>query len=300
MELKPRLLITGASGLLGGNLVRHFSSRFSVVGIYHKYRPAIPGVKLIQYDLSSIDACDLDAFEGESPDYVIHCAGEANVDICEQDPNHAERQIFGMTKSVSQLAEKHGAHLIFVSTDAVSDGANEYLREDAIPEPINEYGRAKVRTEEYLLADHDLSMVVRTRFYGINFEKNSSFTEHLLRQFGQGREVTCFTDSFSTQIYVLNLADVLEECMQKRLFGVFNIVEDNKCSRFRYAKLVAKCFGFPEALVVPGSIDDMDFVAPRPPDTSLCNAKIKAVIETRILSAEDGLAVMKRDLKRWR
>ena len=173
MDFKPNLLITGVSGLLGSNLARHFAERYRVTGIYHENKPSIPGLKLIQKDLSTEGACDSGAFDGYSPDFIIHCAGEANVDVCERDPDHAERHIFGMTKSVSQFARSQNAHLIFISTDAVSDGSREYLKESDVLNPINVYGRVKVRTEQYLTSEHDSSMVVRTRFYGVNDEKKT-------------------------------------------------------------------------------------------------------------------------------
>ena len=299
MEAKPKLLITGVSGLLGGNLARYFVDRYDVVGVYHRNRPSIPGVTLLQKDLSTEGAFEADAFDGYSPSFIIHCAGEANVDVCEQDPDHAERHICRMTKSVSEFARKHGAHLISLSTDAVSDGSREYLKESDDLNPINEYGRAKLRTEQYLASEHESSMIIRTRFYGINVVKETSFTEHLLKEFAQNHQVSCFTDNFCTQIYVINLAEILGECMQIRLSGIFNIVEDQKFSRFDYARLVASVFGFSGNLIVPGSMSDVESMAPRPADTSLSNEKIKASIETEILPAVDGLAQMKRDLQRW-
>ena len=299
MESKPNLLITGVSGLLGGNLARHFVDNCRVVGIYHENKPSIPGIELSQSDLAANGARGLDALGEYSPDYVIHCAGEANVDVCEKDPDHAERHIFQMTESVSRFARKHNAYLISLSTDAVSDGSMEYLKESDELNPINVYGRVKARTEKHLASEHESAMIVRTRFYGINVVKESSFTEHLLKEFAQDHEVPCFTDNFCTQIYVMNLAEILAECMQKKLSGIFNIVENEKFSRFDYAQLVASIFGFDGNLVIPGSISDVKSVAPRPHDTSLSNEKIKASIETEILSAAEGLAQMKRDLQRW-
>jgi dTDP-4-dehydrorhamnose reductase len=291
--------VTGASGLLGGNLARHLADSYDVVGIYHAHEPSIPGTRLVQLDLSKEQGCNSDALQGYSPDFVIHCAGEANVDACERDPDHADRQIFRMTQSVAEFARKHGAYLVALSTDAVSDGSVEYLKESDALNPVNVYGEVKVRTEQFLAAEHESSMIVRTRFYGINVIDKASFTEHVIRELGAGREVTCFTDNYCTQIYVMNLAEVLAECLQKRLAGLYNIVEDEKVSRFEYACLVADVFGLDEKLIVAGSMSDVEVLAPRPPDTSLSNEKIKASIETDILTAAAGLAQMKKDLHKW-
>ena len=221
------------------------------------------------------------------------------MDACERDPAHAERQIYRMTQSVAEFARKNDAYLIALSTDAVSDGTIEYLCEDDDLNPVNVYGKVKVRTERYLAAEHETAMIVRTRFYGSNVVERPSFTEHVIRELGEGRDVNCFTDNYCTQIYVVNLAEILAECMHIRPSGIYNIVEDEKFSRFGYAQLVADVFGLDEKLIIPGSMADVEFLAPRPPDTSLSNRKIRGLIETPISPAADGLARMKADLERW-
>lgn len=298
MYCRQKLLITGVSGLLGSNLARHLAGRYDITGIYHENELPIPGVKIIQVDLSAVGAFESDAFDEYSPDYIIHCAGEANVDICERDPDHAERHIFRMTKSVSQFARKHDAYLISISTDAVSDGSVEYLKESDAVNPINVYGRVKVRTEQYLTSEHDSSMVVRTRFYGRILGNKTSFTEHLIEELSQGRKVACFTDNYCGHVYVVNLAEILAECMKKRLFGIFNIVEDRKYSRLDFAQLLARVFGFDEKLIVSSNMSDMRSDVPRPFDTSLSNTRIRENIETRILPAAEGLEKMKKDMGR--
>ena len=220
------------------------------------------------------------------------------MDICERDPDHAERHIFHMTKSVSQFAMKHDAYLISISTDAVSDGAVEYLKESDALNPINVYGKVKVRTEQYLTSEHESSMVVRTRFYGRSLANKTSFPEHLIEELSQDREVECFTDNYCSHIYVVNLAEVLAECIKKRLFGIFNIVEDRKYSRFDFAQLLARIFGFDEKLIVSSCMSDMHSDVPRPFNTSLSNTKIKARIKTGILPAAEGLARLKKDMGR--
>ncbi len=285
--------------MLGGNLARHLADRYEITGIYCAHQPSIPDVRLVQLDLSAGQVSESNVLQAYSPDFVIHCAGEANVDACERDPAHAERQIYRMTQSVAEFARKKGSYLIALSTDAVSDGTVEYLDEDDALNPVNVYGKVKVRTEEYLAADHESAMILRTRFYGINVVDKTSFTEHLIRELDAGRKVNCFTDNYCTQIYVMNLAEVLFECMQKRPSGIYNIVEDEKFSRFEYARLVADVFGLDDTLIIPGSMADVEFLAPRPTDTSLSNRKIRELIETPVLPAADGLARMKADLEKW-
>lgn len=296
---RKNLLITGVSGLLGGNLARYFSKNYKVFGIYHSNRPVMCDVTLMRKDLADRGDEGLKELERFPPAVIIHCAGEADVDKCETVANHAERNVFEVARSASEIANRYGAHLVSISTDAVSDGLSEYFGEDDSVSPINIYGKTKVRVENYLLSENRSAMIIRTRFYGVSNNRKKSFTERILGELAKGNEVPCFVDSYCTQIYAMNLASVLEESIEKRLCGVFNIVESQKHSRYEYAQIVARIFGLDERLIVPVLMASMSFNALRPTDTSLSNIKIKKKICSEIFSTEKGLQMMKEDMEKW-
>src|SRR3990167_3495584 len=113
-----KILVTGASGLLGSNVCKEYSSLFHVYGTYFNHRVAIANCTLIQSDLTQ----GTDVLRDIHPDVVIHCAGEADVDACEADPDRARRSILTTTQNVLAFAQANNALLIHVSTDALFDG----------------------------------------------------------------------------------------------------------------------------------------------------------------------------------
>lgn len=293
MSPKPNLLITGASGLLGSSLATYFSDKYNVLGLYNQNKPVIINCELRQVDLISNIKDKFQSISDFKPDIIIHCAGDANVDRCEKNYEHAKDAIFNITKDITDLAKKYSAYLITISTDAVFDGESEYSTEEDTPSPINVYGELKINTEEYVQATYPPSLIVRTRFYGTNVIDKMCFTEFIIDALEKNNDVQCFTDNYCTQIYTINLAQLFDECIQKKLSGLYNIVEDQKYSRYDYAVLVAKIFNLNAELIKPSLSSTINWIAARPRDTSLSNLKIKSILETPILTTEQGLIKMR-------
>ena len=85
------ILITGASGLLGANLLSlaHQQGR-EAVGLYHRHSIQLPGVKLLPVDLT--DPAETEKiFQELSSAQVVHCAAATDVDWCEAHPYEADR-----------------------------------------------------------------------------------------------------------------------------------------------------------------------------------------------------------------
>jgi dTDP-4-dehydrorhamnose reductase len=103
-----KLLITGASGLLGANLVLESALSHEVTALYLKHPVRLGGVETTALNLNAYEDV-IELFTDVSPDWVIHCAAETNVDRCEQDPDHAHQMNHFMARSISRAAFLAGA-----------------------------------------------------------------------------------------------------------------------------------------------------------------------------------------------
>ena len=85
------ILVTGASGLLGANVVSQAHERgINVIGLYHRHPIHIEGVKLLAVDFADqADTCRI--FREFQPSSVVHCAAATDVDQCEEHPDEAHR-----------------------------------------------------------------------------------------------------------------------------------------------------------------------------------------------------------------
>jgi dTDP-4-dehydrorhamnose reductase len=285
-----KILVTGASGLLGSNVCKEYSSQFHVFGTYFKHRFAIANCTLIGLDLTE-GTGELGRIR---PDVVIHCAGEADVDACEADPGRARRSILTMTQNVLAFAEENQAFLIHFSTDSLFNGKDGSHGEEDLLDPINVYSELKAEAESYIQTHYGQYCIVRGRFYGWNIRDKLCFAEQVISRLREGREIMCYEANYSTQILANNVAAIMKEIISNRITGVFNIVESTKLSRYAFARMIAQVFELPVELVRAVPFNENNFQAARPRDTSLSNAKARSVFRTPILSSKEGLEEMRR------
>src|SRR5262245_2099978 len=145
--MQRRILLTGASGQLGGYLLRELAGLGVPVSAWSGSRPG----RLLGLDLRPVDLADPDAvaaaFREARPDLVLHAAALSRAADCFRDPGRAERVNAGGTAVLAELAGRAGARLVFVSTDLAFDGERGWYREDDDPAPVLVYGRTKVAGE---------------------------------------------------------------------------------------------------------------------------------------------------------
>ena len=143
-----RVLVTGAAGRLGREVVRAFTDDGPVFGLSR--------VALNVADRNAVHA----AVGSCRPSLVVNCAAWTDVDGCEGDPRRAQRINAAAVGYLSEAAEEVGAHLVQVSTDFVFDGkADVPYREDHPTDPLSVYGAVKLAGE---VAAGPSATVVRT------------------------------------------------------------------------------------------------------------------------------------------
>ena len=125
---KNKILITGASGLLGSNLAWYFRKDNTVLGVYGQHRVAIAGVRIIGADLAQSSAVRsiMEEFE---PNVVIHCAAITEIDKCEQNRKLAESVNVLAVRHVVRALKGTRTKLVHISSDAVYDGVKGQYKE---------------------------------------------------------------------------------------------------------------------------------------------------------------------------
>jgi len=152
-----RVLITGATGLLGRQVLPVFESRgWDVRGL----GLARASGRFVRCDL--LNAFELEVqFQEFKPDIVIHCAAERRPDVLEEDRAYATKINVDLTREIGRLCKSQGAWLIYISTNYVFDGKNAPYAEDAAPCPVNTYGESKLAGEKALEEVHPDAATLR-------------------------------------------------------------------------------------------------------------------------------------------
>jgi dTDP-4-dehydrorhamnose reductase len=263
-----RILITGTGGLLGSNLALEAANQHTVFGVDRSCPQKTAAFSPIVADLLDPGAVER-VLEESQPDWVIHCAAQANVDACERDPNLARKLNTELPRKLAQHVARGGARLLHVSTDAVFDGQRGDYREDDTPNPINVYAQTKLDGEYAVLETAADAIVARINIFGWSPSGKRSLAEFFYNNFKAGNPIKGFTDVSFCPVLVNDIADLFYAMLGKGLSGLYHVVSSESSSKYEFGVAIANRFGFDPNLITPLSVSDAGLAAVRSPNLTL-------------------------------
>ncbi|MCX7824824.1 MAG: SDR family oxidoreductase [Verrucomicrobiae bacterium] len=285
-----RLLVTGASGLVGSHLLRQAAGWFESVGTWHSFRPeGLPG-RIELLDIT--DPIAVGAFlDGFQPQYIIHCAAMSDSVRAEREPDIARQLNVTATAALVRHAERIRARLVFLSSDVIFDGRkNAPYVEDDPPSPLGVYAATKRDAELAVRDGCDDWLIARTSLiYGPSPRGDRSVNERLGAAIGEGRRITLFVDEFRCPISVVDLAAALLELVDSPHRGVFHLAGPERINRYDLGLAFARHFGWPTTTMEACKISDVPMSPPRPADVTLDCRKALAVLKAKPRGVAEGL-----------
>jgi dTDP-4-dehydrorhamnose reductase len=284
-----RILVTGASGLLGLNLSLQMTGTHTIVGVDRSKLGNTP-FDLVQADLLEAGACSR-LLDQVRPDALIHTAANANVDSCESDPDGAQRLNAELPGELAEACARRGVRMIHISTDAVFDGtkAGPYLEDDT-PNPLGVYAQTKLEGERNVLSANSSAMVARVNFFGWSLSGRRSLVEFFYNKLSAGQDCNGFTDVWFCPMFVGDLAGTLVRMLDKGLSGLYHAVGSESLTKFDFGVRVARQFGFDEGLVHPISVEESGLAAKRSHNLRLSIHKLSTALGVEIPGVSTGLA----------
>jgi dTDP-4-dehydrorhamnose reductase len=281
-----KILIIGASGLVGGNCLRYLSTQnHDCIGTYFSY----PAKDTVYYDTLNIenpDNFDLDSFV---PEVIIHCGALTHVDYCEQHPEESERLTVQSTQNVIEIARKFSSNLIFISTDYIFDGENGPYDEEAIANPISVYGRHKWEAEELIKKSNLHHIILRiTNVYG-DEERGKNFVARIVEQAIKGQHLTLKlpVDQYATPINAHDIARAINLLLKDDQQGIYNIASTDYMNRVQLALRILKYFPKATYDLIPLSTQEMNPPAARPLQGGLKSNKFLSQFPDFLFSTVD-------------
>ena len=283
-----KLLITGAKGQLGNELLDMLSTGKSQIGeIDCSYKNS----EILAIDIDELDIADESAVKklviSFAPEIVINCAAMTNVDACETDPIAAMKANAIGARNIAVAAAQVGAKLVHVSTDYVFSGDAEapYIEWDVCL-PKTAYGKSKLLGEDYAMQQCKRTFVVRTAWlYGLvgkNFVKT-------MRMLGRTKEeISVVNDQRGNPTNANDLAHHILKIALTEEYGIYHCTNEGECSWFDFAKKIMQLSGL-SCRVNPCTSEEYPSKTPRPKFSSLKKIMLESTVGNEMRSWEDAI-----------
>ncbi len=210
------ILITGASGFVGWNAVRHFvAGGHDVVATFRTfphYLHQVDGCQPVPLDLADGIALD-DLVARFQPDFILHAAALSRPQQS-ADPGEVYRVNADATGRLARAAALHAVPLVYLSTDLVypSDAGLCHELTPVAPSGAGEYSRSKLLGEEAVREAGGRWIIIRpSLIFGDGTPRSNSFTQFMDRKWEAGERAPLFTDQFRSFLYVGDLIAAVEQ-----------------------------------------------------------------------------------------
>jgi dTDP-4-dehydrorhamnose reductase len=283
-----RILITGGTGLLGINWALARRDRDEIMLVMHNRKVNIENIFLEKIDLFSFIDIYL-AIKKFKPDFVVHAASLTSVEECEDNVSLAEKVNIDLALNVAAACNKLKIKLVHISTDHLFSGDKPFVDEKQATNPRNTYGLTKARAEQQVQRVNLGSLIVRTNFYGWGPSYRQSFSDIIINSLRNLSEIHLFNDVFYTPILIELLIEKIENLISINASGIFNIVGDDRVTKYQFGLALAKEFNLDNNLIKPISILTRKELTLRPLDMSLSNRKVSNQINSKLAGIEDHI-----------
>jgi len=290
--IRLRVLVTGSTGLVGHRIIDLALDWGHEV--YSTYRnEKYPRGKQAKLDLRNFGKIQ-EVVKDIEPEAIINTAAFTDVEGCEKYPEKAYEVNAEAPKMLARASEDISAHLIHVSTDYVFDGEKGSYSEDDLTNPQGIYGKSKLEGEKNVRENCSLWTIARTSvLYGWGFKDKLNFATWLIKELSDKNEVQIVENQYNSPTLNTNLAEVLIEAAGKEIEGLYHVACSSRISRYEFSMKLAKIFHLNQELIKKTTMNEMDWNAPRPKDSSLDVSKSENTFDKKLLNCEESLQKMR-------
>ncbi|MBR7784202.1 dTDP-4-dehydrorhamnose reductase family protein [Undibacterium luofuense] len=261
-----RILVLGATGMLGSTMIRLFgeSQSYQVYGTVRSAHSAKLLPESVQANLiHGVDVENFDslatAFSVSRPNVVINCVGLVKQLAAADDVLSAIPINSLLPHRLARLCDVAGARLVHMSTDCVFSGIKGMYTEEDISDAHDLYGRSKYLGE----VDYPNAITLRTSIIGHELGGSRSLINWFLSQQGQTRG---FTKAIFSGLPTVEIARLIRDHVipHPELHGLYHVSAE-PINKFDLLTLVAEVYGKiidiqpDEGIVIDRSLDSSRF-----------------------------------------
>ena len=260
-----RVLVTGAKGQLGSDLLCELSKR---------------NIESVGIDIDDLDITDAAATKrvieninnDAKIDAIIHCAAYTAVDAAEDNETLVTKINAEGTKNIAEVAKTLDVAMMYISTDYVFDGEGERPWEpDDKRAPLNVYGMAKYKGELYVEELLKKYFIVRISWvFGLH---GNNFIKTMIRLGKERGAVSVVNDQIGSPTYTPDLSRLLVDMIVSDKYGRYHATNEGLCSWYDFAVEIFKQAKL-DVAVTPVSSDAFPVKAKRPHNSRMDKSKL--------------------------
>ncbi|GAA0740882.1 SDR family oxidoreductase [Clostridium oceanicum] len=262
-----KILLTGGNGFFASRFTKFYENKYNILALSHK----------------DLDITDEDktykAIKEFAPDYVIHTAGIANTNFCEENPAFTYDINVNGTLNVGKACKDLNCKMIFLSSEQVYNGNMEEgpYTENIKPIPNTEYGKQKLEAENKIKNILDELWILRfTWLFGLpekNCKVNANIVSNMINSILNGKDIKEPVNEYRGMTYIYELIENFEKIFDIP-YGIYNIGSENNLNRYECACLVLKGLGLENRLDCLIK-KDFEKYKDKPRDLRISNQKLK-------------------------
>lgn len=289
-----KILVTGANGLLGSQLVKKLAEKsYDLHGVGKgPSRVKATGNNFSYHQVDILDGKAIyDLILSVRPQVIVHAAAMTQVDECEVNKIDCWNINVTATRFIVDAAKEISSRLIYVSTDFVFDGTSGPYSEGDLPNPVNYYGSSKWGGEKAIEESGLDWLVVRTVLvYGKTDEgQRPNIISWVKSNLEKGEKIKVVDDQVRTPTFVEDLANGIILAMERNAKGILHISGSETLTPYQMAVATAEHLGFKKSLIE--KVDGSSFrqIAERPPRTGFIIEKARREVGFEPRSFKESL-----------
>jgi dTDP-4-dehydrorhamnose reductase len=230
-----KILVTGASGLLGSTLCPFLINNGFEVIPHRKKKDS----KFKFCDLT--DSISTASFlEEQNPDFIIHLSAMTDVDYAEQNPIEAFLMNSKSCQHLKEFAIQKSVPIIYISSDQVYSGSGPHIEDHTLP--LNYYGITKLCGEYEILQAGGTCL--RTNFFGPSLSLKKSFSDWAIDSLKNETPIQLFSDIYFSPVHINSLCIAIKHVIENPINSVFNVGSQEGLSKADFINTIARIGGF--------------------------------------------------------
>tara|TARA_B100000780_G_scaffold176309_1_gene123596 strand:- start:2708 stop:3604 length:897 start_codon:yes stop_codon:yes gene_type:complete len=241
---QSKILITGASGLLGSTLFKLLKNLGAQVEQFDR--------KNLSWQNHKQNIVLLEKF-----DIIIHAAANTDVEACEADPFTCYKDNFLLTERLAYAAGHANCKFLYISSSGVYGQTKDkeaYTEYDPV-NPTTHHHKAKWMGEQVVSHYVRNSLIVRAGWiFGGMVDNPKNFVARRIEEAlkAPNRRIYSNTQQRGVPTFVTDLALKICELLSYDEVGTFNLVNQGNASRFEYVSKIIKLSDL-DVIVLPAA-----------------------------------------------